>query len=1590
MGLLAVKHLDPVVGVDVHSVLVTPGTPPVFLPHPHVGFMLDLREYIQAAKAVVGCIAMMIVQEKVTEYIEDHPEDVTKLEHLADEASQQVNELIGGGKLPDLMDDPTVAEGMKLAKEANKLKNRISDDLGSNVGSGGSSGRPIFVNGMMRATAGTHAYHVPGLHFPLGESFAPPPEEVEPSNDGESFMGSKTVLANNDPMSYMALEALSCWSIGMEPPPHNSAHTDRTYPSMPSSVMLPIPAGRPVFVGGPPIVNMAALAVGLFKAFRGSAWAKNLADKLHLKPGFLRCNILGADPVDMITGEVVVQQHDFTVSGRLPLVWKRHYASHVSRCGAVGVGWQTLADVRLELLQYEGAVGVVAHFVDHATAFDTMPNMIGWPGRTYDWQSGYALYLHGDGLVVRTRSGIEYEFELPAHWQRILGTQATERSLTLPVMRMADPNGNAWTFCRGQGQSLTRIVEWKGEQTTGRMIECGVTHGRQTGAPAGLLTAVTLVDANNRAHSLVSYEHDRNGNLIEVFDAMGHPHHFVYSDGHRMVRHTSVHGMSFYYSHQQHEDGAWRVDHAWGDNGLLDYRFVFDLEHNETRITDSLGHMSVLQSNARGLPVARIDALGGVTSYRYDARDRASALTDPAGHTTQWEYDAYGNLLAQTLPDGSVVRSEYDSACKPVVVTYPGGGTARYVWDERGNLLERSTPAQSRIRYEYDQHGQFVAQTDPVGAVTRLSYDNDGNIAEIIDALGHCMGYTHDARGNLIRTVDATGSASRYEYDQNGNMTRAIAPDGRETFYRYDANDNLTHYCDPAGQATQLGYSALGQIIRRSTPEGGVVEYRYDSEARLISVINERGEIYQLKRNALGQVVEEVDYWGQTCRYEYGASGEVLRTIDALGRAIDYQRDALGRVVQKRVQDRRQPDGIRTETFLYDRAGNLVAAENPDSRIEFTHDLAGRIIAERYGEGFEILHQYDADGDRVKRTTRLEEAGAIIERTTRYEFDVLKRVTLMSASGVPPIRFEHDALGRIRVERFGESLRREASYTAEGSLERQTLLRDSRPFFASEYAYDVNGELIEKHRSGANADYFQYDAIGTLAEHLNSAGRCFRFTVDQAGDLMTTRVREGAARRDAFGNTLPGGAWFREGEYGGAYHLFDRVGNLVRKHDSECDMELCWDGDGQLIESRVSRPQWTERGQCGGTLLVLTQYSYDALHRRTRKVTRLTLGAGGAGEPCEGEGAPSCITRFFWDGDVLIATLTQSDRQFELLMSRAKSDFALSDLVTDANDSRRAVPVTPGEYQEWVCYPDTSRPLAWLREAVPPAGTELARAVSADVCDVPALLPQPAPRIDWLSTDLNGMPIRGDNIESGISWSVAYSPWGAIDRTTSTPGVDQPLRFLGQYEDRETSLYYNRYRYYDPSAAQYISIDPIRLDGGDNLYRYARNPIAWTDPLGLSRARITRFRYFGHPDPAIEAQVRAKIAQLLQQRPDLVESGKENIGIALLDDGTITDPVVGNQTEGHPEAKLLRAYPDRIKCLWSEREPCDQRRYFGQANTTMHMNDTPCQTLIHGSQGIEQVYYYIMTGSREAADWSKVLRKHAAEGVFLPQPKRSW
>ena len=92
--------------------------------------------------------------------------------------------------------------------------------------------------------------------------------------------------------------------------------------------------------------------------------------------------------------------------------------------------------------------------------------------------------------------------------------------------------------------------------------------------------------------------------------------------------------------------------------------------------------------------------------------------------------------------------------------------------------------------------------------------------------------------------------------------------------------------------------------------------------------------------------------------------------------------------------------------------------------------------------------------------------------------------------------------------------------------------------------------------------------------------------------------------------------------------------------------------------------------------------------------------------------------------------------------------------------------------------------------------------------------------------------------DGNLVWRARYSTWGKVVYETTTPhtpqGFQQNLRMQGQYDDRDTGLYYNTFRYYDADTGRFTTQDPIGLMGGLNLYQYAPNPLAWIDPWGWS------------------------------------------------------------------------------------------------------------------------------------------------------------
>jgi RHS repeat-associated protein len=113
---------------------------------------------------------------------------------------------------------------------------------------------------------------------------------------------------------------------------------------------------------------------------------------------------------------------------------------------------------------------------------------------------------------------------------------------------------------------------------------------------------------------------------------------------------------------------------------------------------------------------------------------------------------------------------------------------------------------------------------------------------------------------------------------------------------------------------------------------------------------------------------------------------------------------------------------------------------------------------------------------------------------------------------------------------------------------------------------------------------------------------------------------------------------------------------------------------------------------------------------------------------------------------------------------------------------------------------------------------------------------------------------------------------------------DFPLRFPGQYADKETNLFYNYFRDYDPSIGRYSTSDPIGLQGGINRYAYVvANPLLFSDELGLDNPGLGpygpywsgNFRYQlplpPYPvlpvNPAVERQVECVSLCLGQKEP---------------------------------------------------------------------------------------------------------------------------
>lgn len=1236
--MIAAKHFDPVMGVDIHIIQPPGPVPPVPIPHPFIGNTMDVFDYVPVL------------------------------------------------------------------------------------------GATVYVNGIPRACAGTEVKSVP--HIPIGGVFVPPP----PGNEGEIFMGSSTVLAEDEPMSRLGMPVLSCQSIGMMAPVRKKTKT--TSMVLPVSVILSIPTGMPVLVGGPPTISMMAVgmragmgALGkLNKLKKSSKLMKKMSDKVHdaaskamkkmgVPPNVQNkvhrgiCSATG-HPVDIATGKVFTEFVDFELPGPIPLKWERVYYSCSVLDGSLGYGWH--------------------HNYDMALAFDDdkkgmalrTPDGRGIPlpvlnqGEDFFDKKEQLFFFHDEqGYGYRDKVQLIYRFS----------RQGKGINKILPLTSIENKAGFAIRFKHNAHGYLSSIID-----SAGRVLK---VHS----GPNGRIQSIHAPhpEDKNDSFPIVRYEYDAKGDLVGVYDALNHKSTFEY-DNHFLIKETDRNGLSFYFEYQKIGKHI-RCTRTWGDEGIYNHKLEYNLKGKYTVVTNSLGHFVAHFWNDEGIVYKEVDGDNNVTLREFGSANELLVETDPLGRRVEYAYDDRQNIISVAEPHGAVTNYTYTETDLLAGITDPNGGEWSWIYDDEGRILSRKNPAGQGASYAYNEDGLLESVQIKGGDKSILEYDEDYNLIRLVGPKQEESSWKYDHIGRCTMATGPNQKTQFREFDLNGQIRKIREPDGNKRILSYDPEGNVINATD-AHHNVQFEYAAMGRLKSR-IEAGTKIDFRYNTEQDLIGLQNEKQETYFFERDKAGRITKEVGFDGIIRTYIRDAAGQVNKVVRPGSKISTYEYDRGGRIVEVG-----HSDGSK-EVFHYDLSGNLIEAINDDATVRFTRDSLGRVV-EEWQNGHVVQSSYGDFG----RT----HIGSSLGANINIDWNTAGLVEGVQAQAKEQesweVQFKRDAVG-MELERLLPGGIR-ASYTRDslGRPTAHTVSQQGEKLRAKRYIWDANDRLTQiiDDLNYGRID-FSHDSVGNLVKATYSSGEEIFRVADEVGNLFKSKDKTDRTY-DKGSRLLSSREW--------EYH-YDDEGNLTRKRHKQKGLEwrYRWLANGRL--GSVLRPNQDE-----------VSFKYDALGRRIEKTY--------AGRS----------TRWLWDGNVPLHEWQESADQPMFTIDE------LGDLI----------PHQPEGVTTWVFEEGSFVPMAKLI---------MNKRYS-------------------IITDYLGTPVEMYDETGQKAWSCELDIYGKVRQCEGGQGAC-PFRYQGQYEDVETGLYYNRFRYYSPESGTYVSQDPIGLNGNNpTLYAYVIDSNTWVDQFGLA------------------------------------------------------------------------------------------------------------------------------------------------------------
>ncbi|HFP1496132.1 TPA: RHS element core protein, partial [Escherichia coli] len=944
---------------------------------------------------------------------------------------------------------------------------------------------------------------------------------------------------------------------------------------------------------------------------------------------------------------------------------------------------------------------------------------------------------------------------------------------------------------------------------------------------------------------LARYTYTAGGELRAVYDRSGtQVRGFTYDAEHagRMVAHHYAGRPESRYRY----DDTGRVTEQVNPEGL-DYRFEYG--QDRVTITDSLNRREVLYTEGEGglkRVVKKEHADGSITRSEYDEAGRLKAQTDAAGRRTEYRlHMASGKLTSVILPDGRTVRYGYNSQRQVTSVTYPDGLRSSREYDEKGRLAAETSRSGETTSYSYDDPASELPTgiQDATGSTKQMAWSRYGQLLAFTDCSGYTTRYEYDRYGQQIAVHREEGISTYSSYNPRGQMVSQKDAQGRETRYEYSAAGDLTATVSPDGKRSTIAYDKRGRPV--SVTEGGLTRSMgYDAAGRITVLTNENGSQSTFRYDPVDRLTEQRGFDGRTQRYQYDLTGKLTQSEDE-GLITLWHYDASDRITHRTV------NGDPAEQWQYDEHGWLTTlshtSEGHRVSVHYGYDDKGRLTGERQTvenpETGELLWQHE--------TKHAYNEQGLANRVTPDSLPPVEWLTYgsgylagMKLGGTPLVEYTRDRLHRETVRSFGSRAGSNAAYeltstyTPAGQLQSQHL---NLPQLDREYTWNDNGQLVrisgpQESREYRYSDTGRLESVRTLAPDLDIR---IPYATDPAGNRLPDPELHPDSTLTAWpDNRIAEDAHYvyHYDEYGRLTEKTDRIPTGVIRTDDERTHHYHYDSQHRLVfHTRIQH----------GEPLVESRYLYDPLGRRTgkrvwRRERDLTGWMSLSRKPEE--------TWYGWDGDRLTTVQTDTTRiqtvyqpgSFAPLIrietdngerEKAQCRSLAEKLQQEGSEDGHGV-VFPAELVGLLdrlegeiranCVSSESR--QWLAQC----GLTVER-LAAQI--EPVYLPER--KIHLYHCDHRGLPLALISEDGNTAWSAEYDEWGNQLNEENPHHLHQPYRLPGQQYDKESGLYYNRHRYYDPLQGRYITPDPIGLRGGWNMYQYPLNPIQVIDPMGL-------------------------------------------------------------------------------------------------------------------------------------------------------------